>query len=368
MLFIYDTVLEQIKKDIGSDRPERGGALLGEPGNAIVSKFIFDGAAHTTASTYSPSRRLNQLVKEMEGNDGLEYKGIIHSHPGKFDQPSGQDLSELSTGLRLNPHMPFYLVPIVTLNNLDRLDEHELAVGKMKISFYAGYRSIDLETDGASFETTYDDVVLRKLVVQPIPKGQLTSDMEALCQRRAGLRNPQVFLVNQEIQPMLACTLEMEDQFDLLMVVDSHYPACKPSILVTHKDGNQQEFQPDWSDSFIQNMDKLLSTLIDDGEELLNQGIQEKPAVLLNPPLPKRSDRQRARIFHRFKRRRVRVSKPPKRHRLRKSNERDEMRFLVETNGTKLITHINRHRFEEPGHLSISKILLSTKNQNGEEL
>lgn len=372
MLFIYDTVLEQIKKDIGNHRPERGGALLGQPGKAIVSKFIFDSTALTTASTYSPSRRLNQLVKETEENEGLEYKGIIHSHPGKLDQPSGQDISELSTGLRLNPHMPFYLVPIVTLNNIDLLEDHELAVGKTKISFYAGYRSKEPEMENTGFESKYDDIFLRNVKVQPIPKGLLTRDVEALCHMRAGLRNPQVFLVNQEIQPMLACTLEMEDRFDLLMVVDSHYPACKPSILVTDTDGNQQEFQPDWSEAelFVQNLDKLITSLIDAGEESSNQGSEEISTVQLNPPLPKRSKRNRPRIFNRFERRMARVSKRKrsKRHSVRKSNESSEMRFLVETNGTKLITHISRHHFEESDRVSLSKLLLSTNNQNEEEL
>jgi proteasome lid subunit RPN8/RPN11 len=364
VLFIYDTVLEQIKKDIGKDRPERGGALLGEQGNTIVSKFIFDPTAQTTASTYSPSRRLNQLVKEVEENEGFEYKGIIHSHPGKFDQPSGQDLTELSTGLSLNPHMPHYLVPIVTLNNIDRLEEHELAVGKMKISFFAGYRSDELVSDDPSIEAKYNDVILRKMVVQKIPKGQLTRDMEALCQRKTGLKNPQVFLVNQETQPMLACTLEMEDRFDLLIVVDSHYPACQSSILVTHTNGRQQEFQPDWSDSFIQNMDELINSLIDDGEEARNQEITVN---LANAPIRKSSERQRARIFHRFKRQRVRVFKPSRRHRVRNSNVKEEMRFLVETNGTKLITHISRHHFEDTANLSLSKLLLSTNKHHNEE-
>lgn len=368
MLFIYDTVLEQIKKDIGSDRPERGGALLGEPGNEIVSKFIFDPTAQTTASSYSPSRRLNQLVKETEASEGLEYKGIIHSHPGKFDQPSGQDLSELSTGLKLNPHMPYYLVPIVTLNNIDRLEAHELAIGKMKISFFAGYRNKELESDDTNIETQQDDILLRKMMVQTIPKRQLTSDIEALCRRKAGLRNPQVFLVYQEFQPMIACTLEMEDRFDLLMVVDSRYPDCKPSILVTYKDGSQNEFQPDWSDSFIQNMDKLLSSLIDDSEEALNKGNKEIATVPVNSPIQKRSTQQRARIFHRLKRRRVRASQPSRRHRARKSNISDEMRFLVETNGTKLITHISRHHYEESSHLSLSKLLLSTNIKAEEEI
>ena len=61
LLYIYDTVLEQIKKDIGDYAPERGGALLGDPGKPIVTKFIFDKKAHTTTNTYSPSRMLNDI-------------------------------------------------------------------------------------------------------------------------------------------------------------------------------------------------------------------------------------------------------------------------------------------------------------------
>src|SRR4051812_22763268 len=115
MLFVLDRPLREISAHIATHEPERGGALLGSIGKLVVTRFISDPEAETSGSTYRPSRELNRQVKEVEATEGLEFKGIVHSHPGRLDRPSGQDERELRIGLDLNPHLATYLLPIVTL-------------------------------------------------------------------------------------------------------------------------------------------------------------------------------------------------------------------------------------------------------------
>jgi proteasome lid subunit RPN8/RPN11 len=264
MLFIYDSVLEQIKADIGDKAPERGGALLGEPCKPIITKFIFDSQAFTTSSTYSPSRKLNKSVQEAEEKEGLEYKGLIHSHPGEYDQPSSQDIAELATGLRLNKHMPFYLVPIVTTNSeKEMLEPHELKISEMKISFFAGYPAKNKEE--TLFSRNIDEVSLQAMEVKKIPEGLLTRDLESLCKEKRGLHLPEVFVIDFEDEPMLAGKIEVEDLFELLLLVNISYPFGQPRVLVTHIDGKQEELIPDWSGegTFMAKLDRFISHMID---------------------------------------------------------------------------------------------------------
>lgn len=279
MLYIYDSVLEQIKADIGDKAPERGGALLGEPGKPIISKFIFDSQAFTTSSTYSPSRKLNKNVQEVEEKEGLEYKGIIHSHPGEYDQPSSQDMAELATGLRLNKHMPFYLVPIVTTNSeKEMLEPHELKINEMKISFYAGYPE-KVKEQKPFTRFIGDEVSLQAMEVKKIPEGLLTRDLETLCKEKRGLHLPEVFVIDFEDEPMLAGKIEVEDLFELLLLLDISYPFGQPRVLVTHIDGKQEELIPDWSGEgpFMNKLDRFISQIIDKDTDKILAAEESQP-------------------------------------------------------------------------------------------
>lgn len=253
MIFILDSVMGQIKDLIGNHLPERGGALLGEPGKPIITKFIFDSNAFTTSSMYCPSRKLNKKVKEVEDKEGLEYKGIIHSHPNQYDEPSSQDLVELATGLRLNQHMPYYLVPIVTTTKNPVLESHELAIAEMKVSFYAG------------FPTDNVGVTLRKMEVKQIPEAQLTKDLITLSEKKKGLHNPEVFIVASDSEPMLTGKIEVEDQFELLFLVDLTYPYTCPRMLLTYMNGNQEEIEPLWDSEipFMQLLERFITEKIE---------------------------------------------------------------------------------------------------------
>lgn len=79
MIIFTDEVIEGIKRDIASHAPERGGALLGPQHTNLVSCFLFDPQAKTTAASYSPSKQLIETVKIEELATGLTFKGIVHS-------------------------------------------------------------------------------------------------------------------------------------------------------------------------------------------------------------------------------------------------------------------------------------------------
>jgi proteasome lid subunit RPN8/RPN11 len=113
MIVLTDTVERDIVSFIGEHPAERGGALLGPRTSNLVSHFIYDEAAATTSVSYTPSRSLNEAVRTAEKEMGLVLKGIVHSHPGTYDELSGGDLSTIARHLEANPHLPSFFAPIV---------------------------------------------------------------------------------------------------------------------------------------------------------------------------------------------------------------------------------------------------------------
>ncbi len=146
MILFTDTVMAEIDQSIAQKEPEQGGALLGAPDSNLISHFIYDEDAEVSHVTYLPSKRLIKAVQELEKQDGLQFKGIIHSHPGMMDHPSGQDHHAFASQLTHNLHMGRFIAPIVTrhLQNKKELKSHELALGDgAKLSCYQAHFSFD---------------------------------------------------------------------------------------------------------------------------------------------------------------------------------------------------------------------------------
>jgi proteasome lid subunit RPN8/RPN11 len=94
--------------------PERGGLLLGPIGSNDISDFFFDAGANVTGASYSPDYvTLNRKLKEEWIPAGIDYKGAIHSHPGRLDRLSSADLIYIGRLLTANPDMPMFVAPIV---------------------------------------------------------------------------------------------------------------------------------------------------------------------------------------------------------------------------------------------------------------
>ncbi|MBO3752092.1 ThiF family adenylyltransferase [Streptosporangiaceae bacterium NEAU-GS5] len=114
----YDSVLRDIDEHVAAYQPERGGALMGPIGQPVVSLFLPDPHAAATHVTYTTSDRLRKRVSEVEGADqGLELKGIVHSHPGGMNVPSGGDHVAFADSLRRAPWLGRFICPIVTVHS-----------------------------------------------------------------------------------------------------------------------------------------------------------------------------------------------------------------------------------------------------------
>lgn len=135
---ILDEVLSAIACALTSRAPERGGLLFGPRGQKLVTLFVADEEAAHHYGTYTPSAEICRRSPEIERNHGLEYKGLIHSHPGSMDHPSGPDIDNARRALGTNPHLSYFMMPIVTLGEFDasELGSHELLLSGGKLSHW----------------------------------------------------------------------------------------------------------------------------------------------------------------------------------------------------------------------------------------
>ncbi len=232
MLYVSDKVVSEIAEIIAAHPPERGGALLGFIGRPFVTRFLFDGYARTTQVSYQPSKKLIEKVKDVEINEDLELKGIIHSHPGGMDYPSGQDERELKVGLEINTHMPFYLAPIVTNSfRAQNLDYHELQAGSGKISFYAAHR------------LRGNKVQVKRVPVILVPMQQ---DLIRICNSFGSSQPPETFVTNFGAVQMPAGKVVLEG-LELLFLFTEYYPAVPPILLITVEGSDTEQVSLHWN-------------------------------------------------------------------------------------------------------------------------
>ncbi len=229
-MYVCDWVLREVEAEIGAHPPERGGALLGLRHRPLLTRLVPDPEAAASSASYRPSRALDRRVKEVERDEGLELKGVIHSHPRGLDRPSEQDGLELAEGLRLNGHMPFYLAPVVTRGPTAGLEPHELAIPSGKVSFFAGYRS------GSG------PAVVRPLRVVAVP---LLGDLERVG-RDLGGGAPEPLLCDLGAGPAPAGRLRLEGDLVLLVAASELYPSLPPVLLVTPEGGDTQQLHLPW--------------------------------------------------------------------------------------------------------------------------
>ena len=114
MISFTDGSLEEISTTIGGQKPETGGALFGPENANLISAFIFDPEAETTAVSYKPSVDLINRIPEFEAREHVIFKGIIHSHPKGMPRPSEPDHIAFWNTLRTNPRLRSLVTPIVT--------------------------------------------------------------------------------------------------------------------------------------------------------------------------------------------------------------------------------------------------------------
>lgn len=110
---VTQEVYEQIRDSIGVKSPETGGLLGGDRETGVVTHFLFDEWAATTAVTYSPDTSvLNHVLSEWN-EQGIRLMGFVHSHPGSMGYPSTGDRIYAARILNAIPSLPYLLLPIV---------------------------------------------------------------------------------------------------------------------------------------------------------------------------------------------------------------------------------------------------------------
>ncbi len=254
LLHFSDAVLRQIERDIATNPPESGGALLGPIGKPIITHFIMDDRAQTSGASYLPSRQLTERVQQLELQLGVEFKGVIHSHPGGYDRPSGPDEEAMLEGLNLNPHMPFFVAPIVTLlRPWGQLRDHELSLSQGKISCYVAYR----ERGGVRVETLpVREVSERELVrIEPNlePRAQsfqptltlMQADLELIGRTFGNIKPPEIFVTEIEGRSLRAGCV-MLDGLELLFLFNDTYPITPPILLATPEQGETKQIELSW--------------------------------------------------------------------------------------------------------------------------
>lgn len=84
-------VYDQIKRTIGTRKPEQGG-ILGSSDGIHIDHYYFDKTADRTSASYTmDAKALNEVIHEWNDN-GIQLVGIIHSHPQGVTKPSYGDM------------------------------------------------------------------------------------------------------------------------------------------------------------------------------------------------------------------------------------------------------------------------------------
>ena len=109
------TAYQQLLRDIGAHKPERGGYLLGPVNERMASHFVFDetGVGSAVSWTFGHGR-INELLKKYVPL-GLDLKGFVHSHPSRMTSLSSQDLTDFCKpfGNGKNGDLTEILAPLV---------------------------------------------------------------------------------------------------------------------------------------------------------------------------------------------------------------------------------------------------------------
>jgi len=283
-LYFTRAVLDRIQSDIAAHPPERGGALLGPIGQPVITDFLLDTQAHTTGASYLPSPQLTEQVQSLEVQQNLEFKGVIHSHPGGLDRPSGPDEEGIAEGLRINPHIPYFVAPIITRGTSCSattrktswseplaavLKAHELALGSAgKLSCYAGFRSAyrGIQVEPVAVEllasASQRQPTLPPTELTPHPDAHTPSPPEnrvgspqthylerdlAPLQRELGLTTaPRLFTSEIDGIPMKTLQLQLPGQLELILFVGVDYPVTPPIVLATLAGQNTEQVPVPW--------------------------------------------------------------------------------------------------------------------------
>jgi len=244
-VYVTEDVLRRVEQEIADHPPERGGALLGPLGSPAITRFIYDSRAHTTGASYVPSDELIDEVPRIERHEDLEFKGIIHSHPGSMGHPSGQDIyGPFTRALNENPHLLFFLGPILTHSNVFfHRESHHVKCGQGTIAFYIAYREGSrTEVKPIQCQVVKDKELARQMARRRV-ESSVPKSPPAVQQFRQGLvQVAKLFDVESElaIVPMevdgrgvYGVQIPISPRLELTILISESYPFISPIVIVS---------------------------------------------------------------------------------------------------------------------------------------
>lgn len=248
-------VLAEITSQIAAHAPERGGALLGTIDKAEITYFILDQYAATTSASYHPSQWLLHKVQEIEARENLAFKGVIHSHPDGLDRLSSADHEGIREGLIINPHLPYFIAPVVTHNHYRQslMQDHEIELPNGKMSVFIAHRAgrdLDLHSIVATVSSASEQPSSTaqrdgNLTTSSKASDQMRTDISALYQSYEIPEAPKFFIFNYEGTPTPTVKLQFEGGLEFIILYSETYPNNSPTILAT-LEGNTEQLQLDW--------------------------------------------------------------------------------------------------------------------------
>jgi len=224
----HDGVLDLIDAAIAAHEPERGGILLGPIGIPVVSEFIPDPEAAATSTTYSPSRQVGARV-DLATRGDVEVKGIVHSHPGGMDHPSGGDRGSFASWMSRMPWIPFLITPIVTVSAYRRGNApHKINLAHGEISVFIAEKRAN------------NQVAVMEAAPRVLPLSRAICDVGSVL--GAVPSNAPVTYVPVEGHPYASTTLTDGSSGTITLLVPYAFPLQAPLILAPST--QRHRFQP----------------------------------------------------------------------------------------------------------------------------
>jgi len=111
-MLITRTAIRKILKTVGSQTAETGGILLGPVGKDVVTDFLFDNGKANGKKRMEYEPDVDYLNGRLAKID-CELKGVLHSHPKGYTDPSEDDFEYARKTFSLNPSLRSFWMPIV---------------------------------------------------------------------------------------------------------------------------------------------------------------------------------------------------------------------------------------------------------------
>lgn len=136
-------LLHAIDRELAMHPPERMLHVLGgtrPDGSLEATRWILDDEADASGMHVRASRSGQERIRQAEREHGVQYLGVVHSHPAGVPEPSGQDLRALADLLDLNPHAEAMLVGVVLAARTPRRGGHVARLPHGELAVHAGHR------------------------------------------------------------------------------------------------------------------------------------------------------------------------------------------------------------------------------------